>query len=265
MYTEDELYADLTGSVKQAGQGVKKAIDIVKYIDNLTKQEATSLLSGSDASFVFTGQSTDLRYFSRFNEMPISMIENIPDETLKNAVIDEFNKAVLSGKVNISRQTGKITITNEGKKFIKKPEFKIAAAKDYEAAMRNMEQTIGFELDGTISDLSFFNHADTLDLKSIMAHSDKETVQKVLSNLVDMRNKGLVKVEGAVVKVTAKGKEMLASEAFKTLAKGTATKAASATASATAASTGVGAIFVVIEKGLKMAVNMAKSHGQQKQ
>ena len=113
MYTEDELYADLTGGVKQAGQAVKKAIDIAKYIDNLTKQEATSLLSGSDASFVFTGQSTDLRYFSRFNEMPISMIENIPDETLKNAVIDEFNKAVLSGKINISRQTGKITITND--------------------------------------------------------------------------------------------------------------------------------------------------------
>jgi len=264
MYTEDELYADLTGSIKQTKQNIKTAIDIAKYINNLTNKEATSLLSGSDASFVFTGQSTDLRYFDHFNEMPISMIENIPDETLKNAVKEEFNKAALSGKVDISRKTGKITITNAGKEFINKPEFKIAAAKDYEAAMQTMQQTVGFELDGTISDLSFFNHADTLDLKAIMSHSDKGTVQKVLSNLVDMRNKGLVKVEGAVVKATVKGKEMLASEAFKTLAKGTATKAASATASAAAASTGVGAIFVVIEKGLKMAVNMAKSPVQQK-
>lgn len=257
MYTEDELYAELTGSIKQTGHNIKTAIDMVKYINNLTSKEATSLLSGSDASFVFTGQSTDLRYFNRYNEMPISMIENIPDETLKNAVVDEFNKAVLSGKVKISQQTGKISITNAGKAFINKPEFRIAAAKDYEAAMHNMEQTIGFELDGTISDLSFFNHADTLDLKSIMAHSDKETVQKVLSNLVDMKNKGLVSVEGAAVKVTAKGKEMLASEAFKTVAKGTATKAATA-------ATGVGAIFVALEKGLKMAVNVAKSPVQQK-
>ena len=264
MYTEDELYAELTGSIKQTGQNIKTVVDMVKYINNLVSKEATSLLSGSDASFVFTGQSTDLRYFNRFNEMPISMIENIPDETLKNAVKEEFNKAALSGKVDISRKTGKITITNAGKEFINKPEFKIAAAKDYEAAMQTMQQTIGFELDGTISDLSFFNHADTLDLKSIMTHSDKETVQKVLSNLVDMKNKGLVTVEGAAVKVTAKGKEMLASEAFKVMAKGTATKAASASASAAAASTGVGAIFVALEKGLKMAVNVAKSPIQQK-
>ena len=264
MYTEDELYAELTGSIKQTGHNIKTAVDMVKYINNLTSKEATSLLSGSDASFVFTGQSTDLRYFNRFTEMPISMIENIPDETLKNAVVDEFNKAAISGKVNISRQTGKITITNAGKDFIKKPEFRIAAAKDYEAAIRNMEQTIGFELDGTISDLRFFNHADTLDLKSIMTNSDKETVQKVLSNLVDMKNKGLVTVEGAAVKVTAKGKEMLASEAFKAMAKGTATKAASTAASAATASTGVGAIFVALEKGLKMAANVAKSPVQQK-
>ena len=79
-----------------------------------------------------------------------------------------------------------------------------------------------------------------------------------------MKKKGLVTVEGAAVKATAAGKQMLASEAFKLLAKGTATKAASATASAAAASTGVGAIFVVIEKGLKMAANMTKSPVQQK-
>lgn len=264
MYTEDELYAELTGSIKQTGHNIKTAIDMVKYINNLTSKEATSLLSGSDASFVFTGQSTDLRYFNNFNEMPISMIENIPDETLKNAVKEEFNKAALSGKIDISRKTGKITITSAGKEFINKPEFKMAAAKDYEAAMHNMEHTIGFELDGTMSDLSFFNHADTLDLNTILSHSDKETVQKVLSNLVDMKNKGLVTVEGAAVKATVQGKEMLASEAFKKLAKGTATKAVSASASAAAAATGVGTVFVAIEKGIKAAVNIAKSPVQQK-
>lgn len=264
MYTEDELYAELTGSLKQTGHNIKTAVDMAKYINNLIGKEATSLLSGSDASFVFTGQGTDLRYFSRFNEMPISMIENIPDETLKNAVKNEFNKAALNHNIVISQEKGKITITKAGKEFINKPEFKIAAAQDYNRAMQNMEQTIGFELDGTISDLSFFNHSDTLDLKSIMAHSDKETVQKVLSNLVDMKNKGLVTVEGAAMKATAKGKEMLASEAFKTIAKGTATKAASATASAATASTGVGAIFVAIEKGIKIAAKVAKSPVQQK-
>ena len=249
MYTEDELYAELTGSVKQTGHNIKTAINIAKYIDNLTAKttkEATSLLSGSDASFVFTGQSTDLRYFQHFNEMPISMIEDIPDETLKNAVKEEFNKAALSGKIDISTKTGKITITNKGKEFINKPGFKIAAAKDYDTAMQTMQQTVGFSLDGTISDLSFFDHAEALDLNIIMKNSDKETVQKVLRNLVDMKNKGLVTVEGATVKVTAAGKQMLASEAFKTAAKGMVTKAA-------AASTGVGTVFVAIQTAVQVA------------
>lgn len=264
MYTEDELYAELTGSLKQAGHNIKSVVDIAKYINNLVSKEATSLLSGSDASFVFTGQSTDLRYFNRFNEMPISMIENIPDENLKNAVKEEFNKAALSGKVDISKKTGKITITQAGKDFINKPEFKVAAAKDYEAAIQTMQQTVGFELDGTISDLSFFNHADTLDLKTIMSHSDKETVQKVLGNLVDMKKKGLVTVEGAAVKATAAGKQMLASEAFKMAAKGTVTKATSAAASAATASTGVGAIFVAIKTAVQVAAKVVSTTAQQK-
>lgn len=264
MYTEDELYAELTDTVKQTGHNVKTAVDVVKYIKNIGAKEATSLLSGSDASFVFTGQGTDLRYFSRFNEMPISMIENIPDETLKNAVKDEFNKATLNGNIKISQETGKITITKAGKEYINKPEFKTAAAKDYEYAIQNMQQTVGYELNGTISDLSYFNHAETLDLKTIMAHSDKGTVQKVLSNLIDMKKKGLVSVEGAVVKATKKGKELLASEAFKAVAKGTVTKAASTAANAAAASTGVGAIFVAIKTAVQIAAKVISSAAQQK-
>lgn len=259
MSMEDELYADLTGSIKQAGHNIKSGVDMARYITNLIggSKEATDLLSGSDASFVFTGQSTDLRYFNHFNEMPISMIENIPDEGLKNAVKEEFNKAALSGKVDISPKTGKITITRTGKDFINKPEFKIAAAQDYSTAMQNMEQTIGFELDGTISDLSFFNHAETMDLKAIMAHPDKEAVQKVLKNLVDMKNKGLITVEGAVVKATQKGKELLASEAFKTIAKGVVTKVAAAT-------TVSGKVYLAIKTAVKVVSKVVSSSVQQK-
>ena len=253
MYNEDELYAELTGSVKQAVNGVKKAIDVVNYISNMTNGKVeTNLLSGTDNSFVFTGQGTDLRYFSQFNEMPVSLIENIQDENLKNAVKEEFNKAALSGKINISTKTGKITITSKGKEFINNPNFKIAAAKDYETAVKNTAQVTGFELNGTISDLSFFNHAESLELKQIMAHSDKETVQKVLSNLIEMKNKGFVQVEGGLVNITAKGKEMLKSDALKGLAKGTTTKAATA-------ATGVGAIFIVIEEAAKLAVKAIAS------
>ena len=264
MYTEDDLYAELTDSVKQTGHNIKTAVDVVKYIKNIGVKEAKTLLSGSDSSFIFTGQGTDLRYFSHFSEMPISLIENIPDERLKAAVKDEFNKAALNGNIEISKEKGTITITKKGKELINKPEFKSAAERDYQATMQNMQQIIGYEFNGTISDLGYFNHAETLDLNTIMAHSDKETVRKVLSNLVDMKKKGLVSVEGAVVKATSKGKEMLASEAFKAIAKGTVTKAASTAANAAAASTGVGAIFVAIKTAVQVAAKVISSAAQQK-
>jgi hypothetical protein len=264
MYTEDDLFDELTGSVKQTAHNVKTAIDAVNHIKNMANKEATNLLSVSNPSFVFTGQGTDLRYFEHFKEMPISMIENIQDENLKNAVKQEFNKAALSGKVEISKQTGKITITNAGKEFIKNPVFKAAAAKDYQAVMGRLQETVGFELNGTISDLSFFNHSKTLDLNTVMAHPDKKTVQKVLSNLVKMKKQGLVTVEGSLVKATKKGKEMLASKAFKGVAKGVVTKAASTAANAAAASTGVGAIFVAIKTAVQVTAKVVSSAAQQK-
>lgn len=255
MYDENDLYNELVGTGQKALNSTKSAVSLVQYLNNISGgKEVSSLLTGSDTSFVFTGQSTDLRYFAKYNEMPISLIEKIPDENLKNAVKDEFNKAALSGKINISPKTGIISITPQGKEFINRPEFKLAAAKDVAAQQTLAAETMEFMLDGTPQDLSYFNFAESLDLKAVMEHPDKESVQKILSNLVKMKNEGLVSVENAAVKLTAKGKEVISTALFKESARGVVSKAA-------ALGGAKGAIFVAVSQAAVKTAQLLSSNG----
>ena len=69
MYDENQIFDDTIQTIKNTGHDVKTVIDFVNSIKDKT----------TDSNFVFTGQSTDQRYFQNNSEMPISMIENIPD------------------------------------------------------------------------------------------------------------------------------------------------------------------------------------------
>ena len=256
MSSEDGLFDDMIETGRTTIRELEK-------LSNLLKKSAEKWPASSPPSnepFDFTGQGTDLSYFSNHSEMPISMIDNIQDEHIKSAVKDEFNKAAHSGKITISKEKVSITITQEGKEYINKPEFKQAASKNYETAMKYMKTTEGFEFKGNISDLSYFNHAETLDLHNILSHSDKETVTKVLGNIKNMQKNKLVSVDvnKGLVKATSRGTKLLASDKFKNLSKGMVTKTASLGSSAALASTGVGTIFVAIKTSAKVVSETAK-------
>ena len=243
MYDENQLFDDSIQTMKNTGRDVKNLIDLI----NSMKKD--------DNNFVFTGQSTDLRYFQDNSEMPISMIENIPNEEIKTAVKDEFNKAAHSGKINIDNQTGKITITEKGKEFINLPTFKKAAALDLEHMTASQGQALGIELDGNVTDLNFFNHADKLDLNNIISNPDTDTVKKVLANFNVLKEQGFVNIDNSIVTITSKGKDLLNTSLFKTASKGITEKAA--------ASAGVpGKIFVITKKAADVLVS---SSGARKQ
>lgn len=87
MYDENELYNEMVNTVKTTG---KTAMSLIEQLNKLNEDAKTPDLLTTNTDFVFTGQSTDLRYFENCNDMPISLIENIPDEKLKNAVKNEF-------------------------------------------------------------------------------------------------------------------------------------------------------------------------------
>lgn len=252
MYDEDALYNDIKQNIITTG---KTAYSLFEQISKLINEKTV------DNEFVFTGQSTDLRYFEDFNEMPVSMIDNIPDENLKNTVRNEFSKAILSGKVKLDNERGVISITEKGREFLERPEFKRAASSDLSSAVQQQSQTIGFELNGTIQDLNFFNHADELHLADIVASPDKEAVQSVLANLQKMKESGLISVSDSVVKITDKGKNILNSDLFKLASKSAAKGAANTAIEGAIGAVGSvpGVVVVAVKKAAEVSLKAASS------
>lgn len=252
MYDENELYNEMKQNIITSG---KSAYSLFEQISKLMDEKT------ADNRFVFTGQSTDLRYFENFDEMPISMIDNIPDENLKNTVRNEFSKAILSGKVEIDNERGVISITEKGREFLERPEFKRAAASDFTSAVQQQAQTMGFALNGTVQDLNFFNHADELNLADVVASPNKEAVQNVLSNLQKMKESGLISVSDSVVKITDKGKNILNSELFKLASKSVAKGAANTAVEGAIGAVGTvpGVVIVVAKKATEVSLKAASA------
>lgn len=243
MYDEDALYNELKTTFKSTAQTAQTAMSLIEQLNRLNEH-------------TFTGQSTDLNYFTQNNTMPISMIENIPDEPLKYAVKDEFNKAALSGKIEIDNQNGIISITEKGKEFISRPEFKRAAAENLANMKMQQSQTMGFALNGTVQDLNFFNYADELNLADVVASPNKEAVQNVLSNLQKMKESGLISISDSVVKITDKGRNILNSDLFKLASKGAVNGAVDKAAAA--AGSVPGAVVVAVKKAAETAVKLVQ-------
>ncbi len=252
MYDEDQLYNETTQAIKNGAHNVKaiasdaKTIyDMLRGLNSSSPQKVnitSESLPTKDSDFVFTGQSTDLRFFKDHNKMSIEMINSIPDETLKSAVMDEMNKAANAERVKIDLAENTITITQKGKSYINKPTFIKAAAVDLANFKADQAQIMGFELDGTIQDMNYFQFAPELDLKPIIANPDTATVQKILGNLQQLKEQGLISVSNSIVKITDKGKELIGSAVFKAANAGAIEKAA-AVSGGTA-----GKIFAVTKK-----------------
>ena len=251
MYDGNELFDELTHVATSAGRTVAMLLDYL----NKNKNDKNTPVN----DFVFTGQSTDLGYFANNDKMLLSMIDNLPDESLKHAVKDELGKAMLDGKISFDKESNTFSITEKGKEYINRSEFKRAAAENISHTLAETQvqtETINIELNGTTQDLNFFNHADELNLADIVASNDKEAVQNVLSNLVKMKDSGLVSVSDNVVKITEKGKNVLNSDLFKLASKGAAQGAAEKAAAAAGSIPGV--IVVAAKKAVDVAANLIK-------
>lgn len=115
---------------------------------------------------------------------------------------------------------------------------------------------MGFELNGSVQDLNFFSYADRLDLQEIIKSPDKSAVQKIFTNLSQMKDSGLISIDGSIARITDKGKKLLNSDIFKLASKGAAEKSL-------AVSGGVpGTVFVVTKKIVQAAVKAAQSISQ---
>ena len=174
----------------------------------------------------FTGQTTDLSYFSQSDTMPLSAIRNIGDENIKEAVKQNFDKAAQQGLIELDGDN--IRITSKGKDYISQPDFIKAAQADQTAAYQRsvakmasantaeneVQMCVGLR-GNYFNDFSVFNHTDSIDLLTVINHPDKKTAKQILSNVKKWQSGGFVTVKDGVATITQNGKAVLASAGFK--------------------------------------------------
>ena len=113
---------EITNEIKQKNQEIMQTIQqlqqIFSYFSKLAADNednpseniiSQALEKGSLSSFNFTGQVTDLSYFSQSDTMPLSAIKNIGDENIKEAVKQNFDKAAQQGLIELDGDNIRIT------------------------------------------------------------------------------------------------------------------------------------------------------------
>ena len=234
MSTLDEISGEIKQKTQGAVQFVQQAEHLFEYFAKLANKEdsvADNLISqaldnGELSSFSFTGQTTDLSYFSQSDTMPLSAIRNIGDENIKEAVKQNFDKAAQQGLIELDGDN--IRITAKGKDFISQPDFVKAAQADQTAAYQKsvakmasantteneVQMCVGLR-GNYFNDFSVFNHTDSIDLSTVINHPDKKTAKQILSNVKKWQSGGFVTVKDGVATITQNGKAVLASAGFK--------------------------------------------------
>ena len=229
---------EITGEIKQKTQGavqfVQQAEHLFEYFAKLANKEdsvADNLISqaldnGELSSFNFTGQITDLSYFSQSDTMPLSAIRNIGDESIKEAVKQSFDRAAYQGYIALDGDN--IRITAKGKEYISQPDFVRAAQADQTAAYQKtvakmasantaeneVQMCVGLR-GNYYNDFTVFNHTDNIDLSTVINHPNKKLSKQILSNVKKWQGENFVDVKGGIVTITQKGKAVLTSAGFK--------------------------------------------------
>ena len=234
MGTLDEISGEIKQKTQGAVQFVQQAEHLFEYFAKLANKEdsvADNLISqaldnGELSSFSFTGQITDLSYFSQSDTMPLSAIRNIGDESIKEAVKQSFDRAAYQGYIALDGDN--IRITAKGKEYISQPNFERAAQADQTAAYQKtvakmasantadneVQMCVGLR-GNFYNDFTVFRHTDSIDLSSVINHPDKKTAKQILSNVKKWQSEGFVSVKDGVATVTQKGKALLTTAGFK--------------------------------------------------
>ena len=234
MSTLDEISGEIKQKTQGAVQFVQQAQHLFEYFAKLAGKEdnaADNLISqaldnGELSSFSFTGQTTDLSYFSQSDTMPLSAIRNIGDESIKEAVKQSFDRAAYQGYIALDGDN--IRITAKGKEYISQPDFVRAAQADQTSAYQKtvakmanvntaeneVQMCVGLR-GNYYNDFTVFRHTDSIDLSSVINHPDKKTAKQILSNVKKWQSGGFVTVKDGVATITQNGKAVLASAGFK--------------------------------------------------
>ena len=249
----DEQIQDVKQAVQTGIQVGKAILDYLKKREEALQNKELKLIGSED--FGFSGQITDLSYFSDNKYMPISAIEKIEDAELRNAVKDSFTKAQKKGLITIDNQKGIISITDKGTAYIKKPKFQEVMQKFQKSPLQKqleMYDMFGVELTGTPNDLNVFNFQQEINIDEILRNPNQEAVKKIMDNFIKLQQDGMIILkENNMLSLTERGKAFINNPIFKSSTSGLAEKAIESLGGV------AGKVLVITKKILKTAVQTA--------
>jgi predicted transcriptional regulator len=231
-------------ALRMGSQAFRTGRDLANMLNKNKKSTPAVNPFNKNQPFVFSGQYTDLCYFLKNPHMAFSEISDIENTDLREAVMGNFNMAQKEGLIDIDRENGIISLTEKGERYISNPNFQRVAKNDQSRAMAEMrermanernseailptEEVINFELTGEVSDLSYFEHTDKLNLFNLKAtHNTPDDpltpiTEKVADNFYNLEEAGFVEIDSKMnVTLTEKGKSLLESDdGIKNIAQG---------------------------------------------
>lgn len=248
MYDDNEQIENLR---QVANDAIRIASSIYRYANQLKDRKVADALNRArnellnpDKEFVFTGQLGDLRYFQQSSFMPIDFVENIPDDTLRAAVKEQFNLAARQGLLVIDPDSQMIAITDMGRMYINNKEMQEVFSRTIDSVKETND--MGFVLTGTQDDLEVFNHVDEIKLSDIINKGSAKQGENIISNFKELANKGFVSIDKDVIKLAGRG------QVYKSL-QSQAIKGAGSKLLATDALGTAGAVIVVVKKAADIA------------
>lgn len=172
-------------------------------------------------NFTFTGKDTDLCYFANTDRMPLSAIDNLTDKELRENVIRCFDRMCQKKQGLVRVEGDEVVITDKGKKRLQEGAFRRRALDDQlEAYGKQFEKLFGQAAEGRqqlcvalngheIHDFAFFEKADALNLKQIAANPNTNLRDKIVANVKQWQQNGLIDIRDNVARLTQKGRELL--------------------------------------------------------
>lgn len=248
----DEQIQDIKQAVQTGIQVGKAILDYLKKREEALQNKELKLIGNED--FSFSGQITDLSYFSDNKYMPISAIEKIEDPKLRNAVKDSFTKAQKKGLITIDNSKGIISITDKGTAYIKKPKFQEVMQEFQKSPLQKqleMYDMFGVELTGTPNDLNVFNFQQEINIDEILRNPNQDAVKKIMDNFAKLEQDGMLALKGNMLSLTEQGKAFINNPIFKSSTSGLAEKAIESLGGV------AGKVLVITKKILKSAVQTA--------
>lgn len=191
MTSIDETAHTMFGMGRMNPMTLLQTMREIKNILDLFKRKADEAADSVESTFNFTGQHTDIAAVSETGSLNASVIESIPDDTIRKNTVNTYVDAMKDGYLEYNAETRIFELTYKGQAHINSEEFIRQFEKDQLGNIAANKARI--ELKGDASDLNAFRFTNSIDLNHL-AHSDPAMYKRVQEYFRECEKYGFVDI-----------------------------------------------------------------------